>query len=131
MENWNDLIQYWRKTAKHDYETMQGLFTLKRHCDSLFYGHLVLEKLLKALVVKQTRNYPKPIHNLLILLKDSNVQLSPKDVDFLAEVSKFNIKARYPDYKLAFYKLCTRKYTQDKIKRIDALYEKLCATLKA
>lgn len=46
MENINikDLIKYWFDTAKYDYETMLSLFKSKRYSDSLFYGHLVLEK---------------------------------------------------------------------------------------
>ncbi len=30
--------------------------------------------------------------------------------DFLATVTTFNIRARYDDYKLAFYKTCTKEF---------------------
>ena len=30
--------------------------------------------------------------------------------DFLATATTFNIRARYDDYKLAFYKTCTKKF---------------------
>ena len=43
-------VKYWRATAGHDYETMLALFQAKRYSDSLFYGHIVLEKILKARV---------------------------------------------------------------------------------
>lgn len=62
------LKDYWLKTAKHDYETMMSLFRSKRYPDSLFYGHLVLEKVIKALVVKKTKGHPPPTHNLLVLI---------------------------------------------------------------
>ena len=37
------MIDYWYKTAAHDYETMNGLFRIKRYSDSLFYGHVVID----------------------------------------------------------------------------------------
>ncbi|KKU98043.1 MAG: HEPN domain protein, partial [Candidatus Wolfebacteria bacterium GW2011_GWE1_48_7] len=118
-------VVYWQTVAKHDYETMVGLFKLKRYSDSLFYGHLVLEKTLKALVVKNTGAHPKPIHNLSVLAQDAGIDLSKEDREFLAEVSKFNIYARYPDYKLSFYKLCNLEYTKPRIEKIKALFKKL------
>ena len=124
------LIKYWTKTAKHDYETMMGLFKLKRYSDSLFYGHIVLEKILKALVVQNKKRHPKPIHNLLILAQEINIDLEKQDLEFLAEVNKFNIKARYPDYKFSFYKLCTLRYAKPKLIRIKSIYKKLCQMLK-
>jgi len=118
-------VIYWQTVAKHDYETMAGLFKIKRYSDCLFYGHLVLEKTLKALVVKNTGAHPKPIHNLSVLAQDACIELSKEDREFLAEVNKFNIHARYPDYKLAFYKLCDLDYTKPRIEKIKALSKKL------
>ncbi|MBU4478761.1 MAG: HEPN domain-containing protein [Candidatus Omnitrophica bacterium] len=44
MKKTDERVIYWLKIAEHDYETMLGLFKLKRYADSLFYGHMVLEK---------------------------------------------------------------------------------------
>ncbi len=128
--NAQDLIKYWSKTAKYDYETMLGLFKSKRYSDSLFYGHLVLEKILKALVAQKTKNHAKPIHNLIILAKDAKIDFSKNDLEFLTEVNKFNIRARYPDYKLSFYKICNLNYTKPKLEKIQLIYKKLCKELK-
>jgi HEPN domain-containing protein len=100
----NKIIQYWHDSSQHDYDTMLGLFRIKRYSDSLFYGHLVLEKILKALVVLQTKEHALPIHNLLLLLQKSGVELLKEEVEFISEANKFNIRAMYPDYKLSFYK---------------------------
>lgn len=129
MKQINNLIKYWQKTAEHDQETMMSLFKSKRYSDSLFYGHLVLEKILKALVIKKTKDHAKPIHNLVVLSQDANLILDKADLEFLAEMNKFNIRARYPDYKLSFYKLCTWHYTEPKIKKVNAMYKKLCQKL--
>ena len=130
MKDNKKLVDYWIKTARHDYDTMLSLFNSKRYSDSLFYGHLVLEKILKALVVKKTREHPKPMHNLLALLEDSGIQLSQEDKEFLAEANKFNIKARYPDYKLSFYKICNLAYVKLRLDRIKLLFNKLFQLLK-
>ncbi len=36
-------------------------------------------------------------------------------------ISNFNINARYPDYKQAFYKKCTKEYTEVNIKKIEGV----------
>ena len=61
------LVKYWLKTAEHDYETMEGLFKIKRYADCLFYAHITLEKILKASVVKQTKEDARYTHNLVVL----------------------------------------------------------------
>lgn len=119
-------IDYWRKTAAHDYETMNGLFKIKRYSDSLFYGHIVLEKILKGLVVKETKKQAEYTHNLVNLAKDANVNLPETEMKMLAQINRFNIRTRYPDAKLKFYKQCTLDYTKHYLKEIDYLYDKLC-----
>ena len=73
-------VKYWQETAGHDFETMLGLFRIKRYPDSL---------------------------------------LRP-----------YYLRARYPDAKLNFYKLCTYGYTKENIDKIKKLYKKLCQELK-
>lgn len=128
--NIRDLVKYWLETAKYDYETMISLFKSKRYSDSLFYGHLILEKILKALVVQETKNHAKPIHNLVVLVKDAKIDFSKSDMEFLTEVNKFNIRARYPDYKLSFYKICDLNYTKSRLEKIKLIYKKLCKEIK-
>lgn len=49
MEN-AELVAYWLDTAERDHQTMQHLYASKDYHWALFMGHLVVEKLLKALV---------------------------------------------------------------------------------
>lgn len=130
MDDIKGVVKYWLNTAEHDYQTMRGLFQIKRYPDSLFYGHLVLEKILKALVVQNKKKHPTPTHNLLVLLNETGIELEREEVEFLAEVNKFNIRARYPDYKLSFYKVCTLRYTKLRLEKINSLYKKLCQCIK-
>ncbi|MCF8307867.1 MAG: HEPN domain-containing protein [Bacteroidales bacterium] len=43
------LINYWIESSDDDYETMIDMYNSKRYSWALFIGHLMIEKLLKAL----------------------------------------------------------------------------------
>lgn len=123
-------MEYWRKTAKHDYDTMLILFKSKRYSDCLFFGHIVLEKILKALAVKNKQKHPPYTHNLLFLIKTAAIDLNANDQNLLDSVNDFNIRTRYPDEKLLFYKKATKSYTEKYLKKIVNLYKKICAILE-
>ncbi len=129
-ENIKKIIEYWQKTAEHDYETMLSLFKSERYSDSLFFGHIVLEKILKGLVVRETKKQAPYIHNLTKLVELAKCELSEEEMDLLDAVNKFNIRCRYPEYKLQFYKVCTKEYTKNYLDKIIELYKKLCQKLK-
>lgn len=118
------------ETAGHDFETMLGLFRIKRYSDSLFYGHIVLEKILKAFVVKEIKSDAPRTHNLSVLAELAKLELEKEEKEFLAVVNRFNMRSRYPDAKLNFYKLCTYEYAKENLEKIKKLYKKLCQKLK-
>lgn len=124
------MVEYWSSTAKHDHKTMQSLFDNARYDASLFFGHIVLEKILKALVVHKTNEHAPYTHDLVRLAKLSGIELLSDDENFLDEVNEFNIAARYPEWKMEFYKRCTKKYTDKYFSRIDTFYKRLCQELK-
>ena len=124
------VVAYWSKTAKHNYDTLLSLFKARRYSDSLFFGHLLLEKMLKALVVKKTKTQAPFTHDLIRLQQTAALDLTEEEIQLLNKVNDFNIRARYPDYKLKFYKVCTKEYTQKHLNQITSLYEKLCQKLK-
>ncbi len=129
-ENIKKLIEYWKATAERDYETMLGLFKIKRYPESLFFGHVVLEKILKGLVAERTETEAPYIHNLTKLSEIAKCDLPEEEMDLLDKINDFNIRARYPEYKLQFYKQCDRKYSQNYLDKIKKLYQKLCQKLK-
>jgi len=55
-----------------------------------FFGHLYLEKICKALWVKNNQgNTPPFIHNLIKLLSGFDVGLSEDDMSFLDDLNKY------------------------------------------
>ena len=87
------LINYWKNSSNEDFITMNTLFEGKRFSWSLFVGHLLIEKLLKALYVKINNEYPPQIHNLLRLAL-SKLKLSEQDKFNFATITAFNINTR-------------------------------------
>ena len=123
-------IEYWKKTAERDHDTVRGLMRLKRYPEALFYGHIVLEKILKAHVVQKTKVQAPYTHDLIRLQEIAALDLPENTLLLLDEVSDFNIRARYPEYKLTFYKRCTKSFADRYIEAIIQLYKELCQRLK-
>lgn len=128
--NVSKIMNYWFKTAEHDFETMLGLYRIKRYSDCLFFGHIVLEKILKALVVSAINEHAPRLHDLVRLSILAKINLTKKQTMFLKEVNDFNIATRYPDVKLNFYKKCTPKFTKGYLDEIKSIYFELCQKLK-
>jgi len=97
---------------------MMHLYQKKDYNWSLFLGHLVIEKLLKAFYVKNIDNNPIFTHDLLRIAKKAQIELDDDQKDFLDTLSTFNIRTRYDDYKFEFYKRCTSEYTKQWIDKI-------------
>ena len=126
--NKGKLIKYWVEASDDDYETMLAMFKSKRYSWSLFIGHLMLEKLLKAYFVKVKSNYPPFIHNLLRLAEKSAMELTDHQKKDLLTITAFNINARYDNYKNSFKLKCTPNYTKEwvgKLKEIRIWMQKL------
>jgi len=116
--NKKKLIDYWINSSDDDFETMISLFDNKRYNWSLFVGHLLIEKLLKALYVKNTDEFPPFLHNLYRLSELCNLYLDEDQKLFMITVTAFNLNTRYDDYKMSFYKKCTPDYTAVWIEKI-------------
>jgi HEPN domain-containing protein len=52
-------------------------------------------------------------HDLLYLAEKAGLDLSDEYKAGLAAITAFNIQARYPDYKKAFYEKCTVEYSNN------------------
>ncbi len=92
-------ITHWLTTSEDDELSMLSLFKDGRYTHSLFFGHLYLEKICKALWIKNNiGNTPPFIHNLVKLLNGINTGLSSDDILFLNKLNEYQLSGRYPDY---------------------------------
>src|SRR5438552_9999001 len=92
------LINYWLNSSDDDFETMISLYDNKRYNWSLFVGHLLIEKLLKALYVKRNNEFPPFLHNLYRLSELCKLELNEEQQLFMVTTTTFNINTRYDDY---------------------------------
>jgi hypothetical protein len=56
-----------------------------------------------------------PVHNLVEIAVKANLDLSTEQKGSLVELTTFNLRARYPDYKNRFQKKATRPFAEQKI----------------
>lgn len=117
-------IQSWLTGALDAWDTFEKLLTSQKYAHALFFLHLSLEKLLKALIIQKRGEPPPPVHDLVRLAQAANITLDDQMVSQLAEISTFNVAARYDDEKLQFYKKATADYAAQWQTAGRALFEK-------
>lgn len=116
-----DIMNYWIESSDEDYNVMLDLKEKNRNTYCLFFGQMVIEKLLKALYAKNNKGapYAPKTHDLLYLTEKLNIELTEEQEVILNEITTFNLSTRYDDYKRAFYDKCTDEYTEEQIKKIE------------
>jgi HEPN domain-containing protein len=91
-------IKYWQDGALDDFESAKILISNHRILHGLFLCHLVIEKAIKAIVVKTTNEIAPRSHNLLYLSEMAKLEFDEDDEIFLGILMKYQLQGRYPDY---------------------------------
>jgi HEPN domain-containing protein len=71
--------------------------------------------------VKNQRKHALFTHDLLRLATNAGLKIDEETVEWLDDISTFNINARYDSYKQDFYKLCTREFANLWSERIEKI----------
>ena len=90
---------------------------------ALFMGHLALEKLLKAICVRSTKQHAPITHSLEKIAKKSKIDILADNLMKLRDFMEFHFEARYPSEQSAFYKKCTKTYTKRNLKEIKEVFK--------
>ena len=123
-------VDYWLKLAAEDMAVMRSNLRAKHRTYSLFFGHLALEKMLKALCAAKRIQVIKE-HNLYRLANRAGLILDTLQTSQLTTITGFNIAARYNDYRLQFHKQCTPTFTKHWVGIINDWYKYLKPIVKA
>jgi HEPN domain-containing protein len=91
----DEKINFWKRKAKECYKIAEGQYGLRNYLWCLFFCHLSLEKILKAIVIKQTKKDAPYTHDLLILARLAKIELSLNQADGLKIITSFSIETRY------------------------------------
>lgn len=117
-----EAIGYWIRSAERDRQTALDFYKSKHYVWSLFIWQLTIERLFKALIVKNDKEII-PTHNLSHLSKIIGLEMTSQQQDQIKKISSFNIEARYDDYKENFYHKATQDFTQKWSKVCEELYQ--------
>ncbi len=112
------IASYWITESSEALDVATHLVEKEDFSYALFFGHLAVEKLLKAIFVSRHKKHPPPIHNLVRLANLCEVRLDEKRRSQLVIITSFNLEARYPDVTREFRKRCTRQFTVEKMDEV-------------
>jgi HEPN domain-containing protein len=94
----NKQIDYWLNGAVNDIDTAEILIAGKKYIEGLFFCHLSIEKIFKALVVKKTIQLAPKTHNLNYLCELAGIEVSVENALFMSVLMKYQLEGRYPEY---------------------------------
>ena len=115
-------IEYWIKSSNEDHDVIQLLIGSNKYLHAMFLCHLSIEKLVKAHWVKNNNNsVPPKIHNLVTLIKQTQLSLTDDQLSFITILNDFQIQGRYPDYKFKVNQYLTEDYSTDLFNKYNEL----------
>ncbi len=123
------VIDFWIEEAEESLQVAYHLFEKRDYSYALFFGHLAIEKILKAVHVARKGEHAPYLHNLEKLAVLSDIALTAEQKMLLIQITNFNLEARYPDQKRSFRKKCTEEFTQRMLNKIDEVFQWLKSML--
>jgi HEPN domain-containing protein len=119
-------IAYWANGAEDDLLTADLLISEKRVLHGLFFCHLVIEKAVKAHVVKTSGEAAPRSHNLIYLAEKTDLTFDDEAQIFLGILMKYQLQGRYPEYNPVLPDLTT---VSDYLEKTKTLFQWLKARL--
>lgn len=113
-----EVVAYWLDSAEDDWPVVNHLLASGDYHYALFFAHLYVEKLLKALVVKATGEHAPRTHSLLILAQRAGVPLSEERREQLVRVTAYNLETRYPEDRASLRGRYSKQYTETEVDTI-------------
>jgi HEPN domain-containing protein len=122
MKTKEEYISYWIEQANDDWAAVNTLFNGRNYLQSLFFAHLVIEKLCKSLWIKYNEeNIPPRTHNLIHLLSATPIQLTDDRSEFILNLNRFQLEGRYPDYLTKMHNICNESFTKSMLENTNEL----------
>jgi HEPN domain-containing protein len=119
--NANEVVQYWLELAEDDWPVVERLFASGDYHYALFFGHLYLERLLKAVIVKKTGEHAPRLHNLTRLAESAGLIATEAQREVLVRVTAYNLETRYPEERFSARKRYTEEYTKAELDTIQEI----------
>lgn len=131
MKSKSEHINFWVEQSNDDWTAVQSLYNGKNYLQSLFFAHLVIEKLCKSIWIKYNpENVPPRTHNLMHLLSSTPIELTEEKSEFILNLNRFQLEGRYPDYLTKIHNICNEQFTNSTIETTNELRLWLLAKLQ-
>ncbi len=114
---------YWLEEATEALQVTRHLFEKGDYSYALFFAHLAVEKILKALYITRKNQHAPHIHNLQRLAELSGIELGEAKRDALMKITAFNLESRYPDEKRSFRNKCAEEFTRREIEETEGIFQ--------
>ena len=118
------IVAHWVERSKYDLDTAKAMLDTGRYLYVSYMCQQAIEKILKAIIAQQGKeNFP--IHNLNRLAEISLIdgELNAEQFNFLAELTPYNIEARYGDYKESLSEIINDKKAQKVYEKTLEIHE--------
>ncbi len=89
--SYQEVVTYWKESAGKDFGVAEGLIKLGHYAYALFFCHLALEKMLKAVYVARHEKHAPLTHNLVSLAQDAELTMTPLTMKDFAVINEFNV----------------------------------------
>ncbi len=121
--------KFWIEEAVEALTVANHLFEKEDYSYALFFGHLAVEKILKALYVVKRKEQAPYIHNLYRLAEMIQLSLTDSRKDQLIKFTAYNLESRYPGEKRSFREKCDQEFTQKELAEINEVFQWLKSML--
>jgi HEPN domain-containing protein len=125
------IVEHWVERSKYDLDTAKAMLDTGRYLYVSYMCQQAIEKILKAIIAQQGKeNFP--IHNLNRLAEISLIdsEMNAEKFNFLAELTPYNIEARYGDYKESLSEIINDKKAQKVYEKTLEIHEWLYQKIK-
>ena len=92
-----DAAEKWAAQSLYDIETAKAMLDTGRYLYVLFCCQQAVEKMLKALIAKRTRELPPRLHNLMRLAEVASLTIPEDTAHLFRRLTDFYIASRYPE----------------------------------
>lgn len=125
-----DHIAHWMNSANQNWQEVDSMFKAGTYVPCLFWAHLTIEKLAKALWVQDNVGDTPPFtHNIARLLADTKLVLTPAQATFVQQLNTFQLEGRYESYTANLRQLATTAFTQSVLQDVTDLRQCLLKQL--
>ena len=125
-----DHIAHWLREAEQNWQEVQQMFAAGTYIPCLFWAHLTLEKIAKALWIQHNEaNFPPFIHKITRLLELADVELTSDQMTFFQQLDAFQLQGRYEGYAVGLRQRATPAFTHAVLQQAAVLRQCLLEKL--